>query len=271
MIQPRFKDLLLTALRDFSENGYGSEADLTEWLLKLEYALEREQPTDKETRDAIASTLRTIFARDVTRGGIAKRVPGVSRYTLDRIAPELRGELDRRIYAGVNLIKLNRASAVDKTLQRFAGWTTSVGPAGSFVTPRELRAAANEIAKPVAQVKFEKRRVAIDQGFKLSSAVAHVASVQAGAIAAIWHDRGQDDHGYDARPEHLKRSGTLFLVRDSWAMNEGLIRKGGLKYTDEIEQPAELVFCSCWYEYATSPRDIPETILTAKGREWVRS
>ena len=64
-----------------------------------------------------------------------------------------------------------------------------------------------------------------------------------GAIAGIWHDRGQYDRGYDARPDHLARSGTMFLIRDSWALTEGLVKKGKLGYTDEIEQPAELVYC----------------------------
>ena len=113
--------------------------------------------------------------------------------------------------------------------------------------------------------------MAIDQGHKLSAAVAHVVAIGSGAIGAVWHDRGEHDHGYDARPEHLKRSGTLFLVRDSWAMTEGIIRRAGLRYTDEIEQPAELPFCSCFYEYLTSPRSLPETVLTAKGREWLRA
>jgi hypothetical protein len=239
--------------------------------MRLHTALEYELPTDEETRKQISAALDSVFRREVTNGGVVKRVPGVSRYTIDRVAPELRAELDRRIFAGVDLIKLNRASAVQKTLQRFSGWTSSVGPAGSFVKPRELRAAASEIAKPIAQLKYERRRVAIDQGQKLNAAVAHVVAMGSGAIAGIWHDRGEHDHGYDARPEHLARSGKLFLVRDSWAMNEGLVKKiGAVKYTDEIEQPAELPFCSCTYEYVTAPRDLPESLLTAKGQEFVK-
>src|SRR5208283_1065590 len=119
---------------------------------------------------------------------------------------------------------------------------------------------------PTAQLKFERRRVAIDQGYKLSSSIAHVVAMGSGAIAGIWHDRGQWDHGYDARPEHLARSGTMFLVRDSWAMREGLIKKGGLQYTDEIEAAGLLVYCSCFYEYVASPHDVPAELLTAKGR-----
>lgn len=269
MIQPSFRALLFEAIREFAKHGYRSEADLSAWLLRLHAALEREMPADGWVRQQLEAALGRIFNREVKTGGLLKRVPGVSRYTLDRISPKLRAELDRRIFAGIDLIRLNRRAAVEKTLQRFAGWVSSVPRGGSHQT--DIRSIAAELAKPAKQVRFEARRVAIDQGHKLSAAVAHVAAAQAGAIGGIWHDRGERDRGYDARPEHLKRSGTLFLVRDSWAMDEGLIRKGGLGYTDEIEQPAELPYCSCFYEYVTSPRALPETLLTAKGREWVRA
>jgi hypothetical protein len=268
VIQPRFNALLLEALREFATTGYVNEAALQDWLIRLHTALDYELPTDLALRKQLSDVLAKIYQREVTRGGTQKRVPGVTRYTLDRVAPQLRAELDRRIFAGADLIKLNKAAAKQKTLQRFSGWVTSQ-PRGGTAKP-DVRAAAKDIGKSVATLKFEARRVAIDQGHKLSAAVAHVVAHGEGAIAAIWHDRGEFDHGYDARPEHLKRSGTLLLVRDSWAMNDGLVKKGGLKYTDEIEQPAELPFCSCWYEYVTSPRDLPDSIITAKGRMFLQ-
>lgn len=267
MLQPRFRELLSEALREFAERGYHSESELAEWLLRLHAALEREMPTDWETRQMLEAALARVYGREVTRGGVIKRVPGVSRYTLDRVAPALRAELDQRIFAGIDLIRLNRKATIEKTLQRFSGWVTSVPRDGSHVTDR--RAVATQIRKPVSQLRFEARRVAIDQGHKLNAAIAHVVAKQEGAIAAIWHDRGEHDHGYDARPEHLKRSGTLFLVRDSWAMNDGLVRKGGRSYIDEIEQPAELPFCSCTYQYVTSLERLPAELLTAKGRLWL--
>ncbi len=269
MIQPNFRALLLEALREFAVHGYTSEAALTEWLGRLHRALERELPADEWARKQLENTLTRIFTREVKSGGVLKRVPGVQRYTLDRIAPSLRAELDRRIFAGIDLTRLNKRAATEKTLQRFAGWVSSI-PRGIPPAKVDVRAVAAELAKPVKQVRYEARRVAIDQGHKLSAAVAHVVAREAGAIGGIWHDRGEFDHGYDARPEHLKRTGTLFLIRDSWAMGEGLVKKSGLKYTDEIEQPAELPYCSCRYEYVTSPRDMPDTLLTAKGRDWVR-
>lgn len=264
MLQPRFITLLYAALREFALHGYTTEARLQDWLLRLHHALEYELPTDAYTRKQLAGALNTVFKRSVSTAGIQRRVPGVGLYTLDMVAPALRAELDRRIFAGVDLIRLNRAAAVQKTLQRFSGWASSVPPDG--LRNAKVRDIAGEIAKPVRQVRYEARRVAIDQGAKLQSAVAHVVAKQEGAVAAIWHDRGEHDHSYDARKAHLARSGKLFLIRDSWAMEEGLIRRGALDYTDSIEQPAELPFCSCWYEYATSPRDLPETVLTAKGR-----
>ena len=235
----KLRELLSEALKHYSMTGYTSEAELQAWLTRLHLELEAELPTDPQSRASLEQTLRAVYDREFKRG-IIKRVPGISRYTLARISPSLRAELDRRIFAGVGLIKLNKKAATEKTLQRFAGWVSSVPAGGSSET--DLRSVASEILKPVKQVRFEARRVAIDQAHKLSSAVAHISAVQHGAIAAVWHDRGQYDRGYDARPEHLKRSGRLFLVRDSWAAEKGLVKRGG-PYTDEIEQPAELPYC----------------------------
>lgn len=261
-----FRALLLEGVRKFAEQGYSNTTELEDWLARLQEALDHALPTDEESRAMLARILGGIYARDV-RSGLAKRIPGIDRYTLDRIAPHLRAELDRRIYAGVDLIKLNRKAAVEKTLQRFAGWVSSVPPMG--LAASNLREVAREIAKPAKQVKFEARRVAIDQSAKLSSAISHVVAMQNGAIGAIWHDRGQHDPGYDARPEHLKRSGALYLVRDSWAMNEGLLRRGG-PYTDDVTQPAQEVYCQCFWQWIVSPHDLPEEMLTARGRLWVK-
>jgi hypothetical protein len=259
----------MEALRYFAEKGFQSESDLAQWLLKLHAALDRELPTDRYFKAQLDAALGRIFAREV-KSGIAKRVPGVSRYTLDRLAPSLRAELDRRIFAGVDLIKLNRQAAVLKTLQRFQGWVSSIPPHG--IAGTNFREVTREIVKPAAQVRYEARRVSIDQGHKLSAAVAHTVAKAAGAVAGIWHDRGEFDHGYDARPEHLKRSGTLYLTRDSWALNEGLIAKRKVAYYDDLpDQAAVLPFCSCYVTWITSLHELPETMLTAKGREWVRS
>lgn len=267
MIVPRFRTLLLEAIDHFATAGYASPADLQEWVARLHAALDRELLGDPATKALVTQVLTSVYNREI-RLGIGKRVPGVSRYTLDRVAPQLRAELDRRIFAGVDLIRLNKRAATEKTLQRFSGWVSSVPPGGSgpAVSKREV---ARDVGKSVARLKFEARRVAIDMGHKLSSAVSATVAMGEGAIAATWMDRGAHDKSYNARPEHLARSGKLFLVRNSWAISDGLIKKGGLMYTDEIEQPAELPYCSCTYTYVVSPRALPPELLTAKGRLWV--
>lgn len=265
---PALRALVLEAIERFAQTGYDSAPDLEQWLLLLHAALERELPTDWDLRESLSKTLHQIYAREVERLGVRRRVPGVNRYTLANIEPHLRAELDRRILAGVDLIKLNRRAAVDKTLRRFSGWVTSM-PSGGGPAER-VRDVAQEILKPTKQVRYEARRVATDQGHKLSAAVASVVALQEGAVAAIWHDRGEHDRGYNARPEHLARSGKLFLVRDSWAIEQGLIKRGALAYTDDFEAPAQLPYCSCYYEYVTSPGRLPSNLLTRRGEFWAR-
>ena len=268
MIQRNFRTLLLEALEEFTRTGFVNEHALQAWIVRLHAALEVELPSDAFERRELARVLGQVFKRDVYGKGLLKRVPGVSRYTIDRIAPHLRAELDRRIFAGVDLIRLNKRKVTQQTLQRFSGWVTSMPAAGK--PPTDLRRVARDIGKSVSTLKYEARRVSIDQSAKLSCAVAATVAHAEGAIGAVWNDRGAHDKSYNARPAHLKRSGTLFLIRGSWAMDDGLVKKGGLQYTDEIEDVGQLPMCSCFYTFLTSPRSLPETLLTAKGREFVK-
>lgn len=267
MIQPSFRDLLREAIKHFSTSGYTSEAELHEWTMRLHHALDAEMPGNDETKKLLADVLQAIYTRDVTKLALLKKVPGITRYTVDRIAPELRAELDRRIYAGIDLIKLNRQKRMQETLQRFAGWVSSIPQSGSNA---DLREVASHITKPSKQVRFEARRVAIDQAAKLSSGIAHVVAMQNGAIAAVWHDKGEHDSTYDARPEHLRRSEQIYLIRDSWAHKEGLVKPGPAGYLDDITQPGQEVYCQCYVTYLPSPRDLPENMVTARGRLWVK-
>lgn len=261
-----FRALLIEGLRHFSQRGYRSEAELQEWIMRLHAALEREVPSDDESKQMLGRVLGRVFERDL-KSGIAKRVPGVSRYTLDRVAPNLRAELDRRIFAGADLIRLRKREAIDTTLARFSGWASSVPPAGTFDFSE--RAQSKRIAKDITQLKFEWRRLAIDQGHKLSAAVTHTVAMGEGAIGGVWHDRGEDDPNYDADPHHLARSGKWFLLRESWAMEQGLIRRGSAPYYDDIDAVAQRPYCSCWMTWETSPGGLPSEMLTAKGRAWV--
>ena len=264
--QAPFRRVLAAAVDELSQTGFTDPERVQFWVQAIRAAAERDLLSDAEITREIRDKFGATYARFIERGKIAERVPGVSRYTLTNVRPELRAELDRRTLAAADLIKLHRREAVEKTLQRFQGWSTSIPPGGDgAIDKREVRSA---IGKSVAQEKFERRRVAIDQGHKLISNIAHIVAADAGAIAGVWHDHGEHDKRYDARKEHLKRSGKIFVIRDSWAHQEGLI-KPLHGYMDEIEAPGQLVYCRCFYQYLTAPQRLPDAFLTRKGREWI--
>jgi len=260
-----FQQVLRDAVADVSTRGYVSAEQIDYWRGLLRNAAERETPSEAQIDAMMRDAMGAIFRREIDNARIVRRVPGISRYSLAMVRPHLRGELDRRIMASADLIKLRRKDAIEKTLARFAGWSTSI-PAGGAgeVDKRETKEA---IGKGVAQFRFEQRRVAIDQGHKLVSNVAHIVALDSGAIAGIWHSHWRQA-GYAARPDHKARDERVYAVRDSWAIRDGLMNKGA-GYLDDMTAAGEEPFCRCFVEYITSPRRLPDTMLTRKGQKWL--
>jgi hypothetical protein len=166
--------------------------------------------------------------------------------------------------ASANLIKLNREKAIQSTLQRFSGWATSIPAGGSNVQDKpEVK---SDVSKSLKQLPFEERRVAIDQGHKLISAINDIVAQDGGAIAAVWHSNWRQQN-YNYREDHRERDRKVYLIRDSWAHKAGLVKPGKVGYTDEITQPAEEPMCRCFYLFVYSLEDLPADMLTEKGRE----
>ena len=259
-----FKEVLAAAVRDISENGYDDPARLDDWLRRLRFAATADLPTPEEIQSRMQLAMQSVFDRTFSKSAALKYHPGIPRFTLERLKPFARAELDRKIVASTKLIKLNREAAVDKTLQRFSGWATSIPDQGSRVV--EKREVTEHIAKPIQQVKYEARRVSIDQGAKLVSAVNEVVSTQGGAIAGKWRSHYRRA-GYDYREDHKERDGLIFLIRGSWAHEQGLVKPGPAGYTDQITAAAEEPFCQCWYVYLYALRELPEEMLTVKGKK----
>lgn len=257
-----FYEVLTAAVRDISEHGYDNPARLADWLRKLRVAANVQLPSSDVMQNQMERALERAFQRSISKAAVLRHHPGVSKFTVDQIAPELRSELRRRIFASADLIKLNREQAIEKTLQRFSGWATSIPDGGSKVVDRaEVK---GHIAKALRSGTYEERRLAIDQGHKLLSSVSAVIGIQTGAIAAMWRSNWRQP-GYDYRPDHKERDKRIYAVRGSWAMDQGLLKKGN-GYIDEITQPAEEPFCRCYYVYLNNLRDVPDSMLTEKGR-----
>ncbi len=250
-----FYSLLSEGINYLSENGYDDVDAFDEWVSRIRIAARAKLP--KNGDDLAKRSLIATFNRTVKSA--PKRHPKVSAFTIKRIEPSLRDELDKRIRASAELIRLNREDAINTTLKRFSGWGTSVPPGGSQgVDKREVKA---NISKPLREQVLIERRVAIDQGHKLSSNVDAVIAEQAGAIAAKWRSHWRQS-GYDYREDHKDRDKLVYAMRKSWASD--LINKGA-GYVDEMTMPAEEVYCRCYYVYLYSLRELPISMLTKKG------
>lgn len=264
-MQIRFSQALTLAVQDIAKNGFDSAQRLDSWLRVLRAAADADLPSESQMALMMRGGLTTIFNRAITNHGIIKQFPSISKFTIDRIAPQLRTELDRRILASTQLIKLNRVQAIDKTLQRFSGWSTSIPAGGSSVVDKlEIKAS---IGKSLQTARYEVRRLNIDQGHKMLSNIAAVMAIQTNAIAARW--RHVHMSNYDGRPEHEARDGKIYAIRGNWAIEKGLMNKCD-GYSDEMDQPGEWIYCRCQFIYITNLSDLNDSFLTTKGRGTLR-
>lgn len=262
------------AVKFFLRNGYTSQQELEQWQAIIRQAAESE--TDDDYMSMVSDRLRKAYDLQVSKAGALERHKGLSRFTLNYMEPKLRSELDRRILASADLIKLNRTAAINKTVQRFSGWATSipvqdyVGGGLSASSRSGIVANAQHIQKSAEQVDYEARRVMIDQSHKLIANIDNIIATSNNAIAAEWHSHWRQA-GYDYREDHKERDKLVYLIRGNWAQKNGYVKAGPAGYLDEITQPGEEVFCRCYVTYLYNLRSIPEDMLTQKGRKFLES
>lgn len=262
------------AVKFFLRNGYTSRQELEQWQAIIRQAAESE--TDDDYMSMVSDRLRKAYDLQVSKAGALERHKGLSRFTLNYMEPKLRSELDRRILASADLIKLNRTAAINKAVQRFSGWATSipvqdyVGGGLSASSRSGIVANAQHIQKSAEQVDYEARRVMIDQSHKLIANIDNIIATSNNAIAAEWHSHWRQP-GYDYREDHKERDKLVYLIRGNWAQKNGYVKAGPAGYLDEITQPGEEVFCRCYVTYLYNLRSIPEDMLTQKGRKFLES
>jgi hypothetical protein len=115
---------------------------------------------------------------------------------------------------------------------------------------------------------FEQRRVVIDQTHKLVSNINEIVATDNGAIAARWHSHWRQAN-YNYRKDHKERDDKIYVIRNSWAHKEGLIKPVN-GYTDDITSPGEEVYCRCNYVYLYNLRQVQD-LLTKKGQAALQS
>ena len=235
-----FFSVITEAVNDIAIHGYDSEWRLKYWVDRIRAAAWRDMIPEAEMQKRVRDALTSAWDGAVTRGGLLRQHPSLDLFTFEKLKPKLRDELTRRVAASADLIKLNRAQAVETTLRRFTGWTTSVPIGGTDVAKRvDIK---TDIRKGLAELDYIQRRVATDQGAKFLANLSDIIATDGGAIAGRWHSRWRSP-GYQYRPKHKERDGKIYTVRNNWAQQAGLMKAGPAGYTDEITQPAEEVYC----------------------------
>lgn len=258
-----FYRVVTEAINDILEHGFDAEWRIQQWTQRLSEAMRHSLTPLGVVDGDLRKLLLGVFASTTRHDRLMRLHKGVSPYTLQQIQPRLRAELDRRILASAELIKLNREAAITKTLQRYAGWATSI-PAGG--TEAEKRAPIRkEVRRGIAGLPFDERRVVIDQGHKLVSAVNEIVAVDGGALGGFWRSHWRES-GYNYRPDHKAMDGKFYVLRDNWALRDGLMKLAGHQYTDQVDAPGGPVFCRCYLTYVYSLRDLPAEMLTEHGR-----
>ena len=258
-----FYETITAAVNDVMRHGFDSEERVRRWMDLIRAAADRSLRSPQQLESVLNAYLGTLYDRLVVRGGMFKRHPGVSRFQVQRLTPQMRAELDRRVLASANLIKLNRTAAIESCGQRFIAWSTSI-PAGGSKAPDRVKV-KTQVRKSMAALPFEERRVLIDQGHKFTAALDKIVAASNGAIAATWHSHWRQAN-YNYRPDHKERDGKVYLVRDGWAYAKGLVKPGKDGFLDDITQAGEEVFCRCWCSYVYALREMPAAMLTARGK-----
>ena len=259
------------AVKFFLRNGYSSREELERWQAIIRQAAENETADDYMAM--VTRNLTKAYDLQIGRAEVLKRHPGISRFTINYLEPKLRTELDRRIFASADLIKIKRKKAIDTTLSRFSGWASSIPSADTIALSGiqgTMMETAKHIQKSAEQMDYEARRVMIDQNHKLIANIDNVIATSNNAIAAIWHSHWRRP-GYNYREDHKERDQLYYLIRGNWAQKNGYVKAGPAGYLDEITQPGEEVFCRCYVTYIYNLRSIPEYMLTQKGGKFMES
>ena len=259
-----FFETITEAVSDIVNHGFDKQSRIDGWIKKIRQSAYDSLVPEYELDQAIRNTMKNLYQRMVIKHGILEYHPGLSTFTIDMVKPKLRSELDRAIMANAALIKMNREAAVETTLRRFAGWSTSIPAGGTDATKKQV--VKSTIRKSLAQLPFEERRVAIDQGHKFVASLNRIIATDEGALGAIWHSHWRQP-GYKYRPDHKERDGRFYTIRGNPAIKMGLMRVGKDGYTDQITYVGEECYCRCNYQYVYNLLSIPEYLLTEKGRK----
>lgn len=259
-----FFEILTAAINDLSMHGFDSVERVDGWVARLRAAATTAAGSERAAETMLNDGLAAIYQRLVERGGISRFNPGVQRFTLEQVKPKLRTELDRRTMASAQLIKRNRAEAIEKTLHRFQGWATSIPTGGAAEVDR--MALKKDFGKPLRQLDYASRRLLTDQGHKFTANLSDILARSTNALACEWRSNWRRP-GYQFRVEHKDRDLKVYMLKGNWALAKGFVRVGSAGWYDDITKAGEEIACSCTVRWIYNLRQLPDDMLTDAGRD----
>lgn len=254
-----FYKTLTEAIDDVLHSG-NTPARIALWERELARSAEQSLGSPGALVGKVRRNLDGVYGRLVERGGITKNHRGVDKAAVAKLRPVLSSQHARATAEAVDAVFANRDATIERTIKRFREWAES---------DAENRAVAKkQIRQFMASLPSRERHIIVDEENRLKGELSDIVADHAGAIAGMWRSKWRMP-GYDYRPEHKARDELVYVVRGSWAMQDGLIRAPH-GFTDDHEKPGEWRYCKCGYDYVYKLSALPETMLTARGRAYLR-
>jgi len=155
-------------MKDLILNG-ATTTRLNSSLLKIRQALKKE--LDSESLSNVEKHLRSVF-RDQTslksqfkkqkkRQSDTDPKPEVPVFTKDQLTKEAQKLLNQKIQESLNLIKLDREQSMNRTIQRFQGWASSIplrGQPQTHVVTVRTQTGTTTVPKSHAELERESKR-----------------------------------------------------------------------------------------------------------------
>lgn len=219
------------------------------------------------------------------RGGYKKNSKGLKGYNPYKFKTKYLRQLNNRIDTALGLIVSHHQAYMLEIVNRYKEWFSidTQEVRGDKATPESFSKKLSEFCHHDKD-KFEKHMkfVIKDQSNKLSASMDEITATEGGAFAMIWKTRndkrvvgnpsGLYPKGAPIHGNHYIRNNKLFLLKGSWALKEGYIKKTKeVEYLEDVPDgyPGQAIGCRCYRIDIYSLEDIPSEyhfILTKKGK-----
>lgn len=220
-------------------------------------------PDPQSIRQSAIKRFRSIFSNFI-RGGFLKYHKDLKKDSALRVKDKLQNEFDKRLTALSAVREFQNSDAIEKMLRSFSGWATSITP--ETKEQADVHRAIKIIFSSMKQAANDQRDTLRDQGHKLENALSGVVAKEFGALAGVWHSRWREE-GYKFRAAHKQLDEKIFLFSNTWATKHGMVKPGVDGWAHDHDAPGMLPNCKCSFRYIYSLKDLPEDMLTVRGKQ----